>query len=274
MFLVSVAVLVPVLLLAAGREWSPEVLNRLGSLLPADAGLGSGQLAVSFAAGLVIAGTPLHVLMRYLSTVVHELGHAFTAGLLGGRPRNITISLDASGLAVYQPPLTWGRGRASLVSFAGYPAPAVASLAAVEALRLGYSRTWFTFAAATLAVSIVLLIRNFWGFLWTSCVVAGSYLAAREVAAQYLGMAAGALAGYLALEGIRNARVQMAFVRRYPGTGTDAERIAGWWWFSPTTVSAVHFLTVVAISGYASTRALGPQWSAVENFVRDLLDGS
>jgi len=274
MFLVSVAVLVPVLLLAAGREWSPEVLNRLGSLLPADAGLGSGQLAVSFAAGLVIAGTPLHVLMRYLSTVVHELGHAFTAGLLGGRPRNITISLDASGLAVYQPPLTWGRGRASLVSFAGYPAPAVASLAAVEALRLGYSRTWFTFAAATLAVSIVLLIRNFWGFLWTSCVVAGSYLAAREVAAQYLGMAAGALAGYLALEGIRNARVQMAFVRRYPGTGTDAERIAGWWRFSPTFVSAVHFLTVVAISGYASTRALGPHWSAVEDFVRDLLDGS
>jgi hypothetical protein len=87
-------------------------------------------------------------------------------------------------------------------------------------------------------------------------------------------MVTGALAGYLALEGIRNARVQMAFVRRYPGTGTDAERIAGWWRFSPTFVAAVHFVTVVAISGYAATRALGLQWSAVESFVRDLLDGS
>ena len=274
MFLVSIIVLAPVLLLAAGRELPPEVLNQIDRLVPLDTTISPGQLAASFAAGLVIAGTPLHVVVRYLSTVVHELGHAFTAGLLGGRPKNITISLDASGLAVYQPPFTWGRGRASLVSFAGYPAPAVAALAAVEALRLGYSRTWFMFAAATLAVSILLLIRNFWGFLWTSCVVFGSYLAAREVAAQYLGMAAGAVAGYLALEGIRNARVQLAIARRFPGTGTDAERIAGWWRFSPSFVAVVHLLVVVTISGYAATRAVGPQWSVVEDLVRGVVDSA
>lgn len=274
MFLVSIIVLAPVLLLAAGRELPPEVLDQIDRLVPLDTTIGQGQLAASFAAGLIVAGTPLHVVVRYLSTVVHELGHAFTAGLLGGRPKNITISLDASGLAVYQPPFTWGRGRASLVSFAGYPAPAVAALAAVEALRLGYSRTWFMFAAATLAVSILLLIRNFWGFLWTSCVVFGSYLAAREVGAQYLGMAAGAVAGYLALEGIRNARVQLAIARRFPGTGTDAERIAGWWRFSPSFVAVVHLLVVVTISGYAATRAIGPQWSVVEDLVRDVVDSA
>ncbi|MFM8856164.1 MAG: M50 family metallopeptidase, partial [Actinomycetota bacterium] len=95
MFLVSIFVLAPVLLLAAGRELPPEVLDQIDRLVPLDTTIGQGQLAASFAAGLAVAGTPLHVVVRYLSTVVHELGHAFTAGLLGGRPKNITISLDA-----------------------------------------------------------------------------------------------------------------------------------------------------------------------------------
>lgn len=272
MFVVSLAVLAPVLFLALGREIPPDVLEKMSQYVSLEASISTEQLAGSFVVGLIVAGTPLHVIVRYLSTVVHELGHAFMAGLLGGRPRNITISLDASGLAVYEPPVTWGRGRASLVSFAGYPAPTVASLAAVEALRLGYSRTWFLFAAATLGISILLLIRNFWGFFWTTSVVVVSYAAAREVSSHYLGMAAGAVAGYLALEGIRNVRTQLAFVRRFPGSGTDAERIAGWWRLSPTFVAALHFMIVAALGGYATVRAIGPEWPAIESRVRELFE--
>lgn len=263
MWLLSVLVIAVVGYLVSGRPLPVEVVERLAHLVPDDFAPTEKFLALSFIAGMFVGGTPVHTAVRYLSTVVHELGHAFTAGILGGRPKNITISLNSSGLAVYEPPVTWGRMRASLVSLAGYPSPALASVAAVKASQSGHPKAWFAFAAGTLAIGIVFLIRNFWGFLWTSAVVAGSYFGARELTVEFIGMIVGGVAGYLAVEGCRNAWEQLTIVRVATGSGCDAERVANWWRVGPRFVGFLHLVAVVTVSSWATQMAVHPYWGDI-----------
>jgi hypothetical protein len=271
MWLLSAVVTVVVLYLANGRQLPPPVVDQLNLLVPDDSGMSKRDLALSFLVGVGIAGTPLHSLVRYLSTVVHELGHAFTAGLLGGRPKQITIATNGSGLATYYPPVTWGRIRASIVSLAGYPAPSIAAIAAVQAAQGGHVKSWFAFAAGTLALAIVMLIRNFWGFAWTAAVVAGSYFGARELDVQFLGWIVGAVAGFLALEGYRNAWQQLVIVRHASGSGCDAEMVAHWWRFSPRVVASSHLLVVTGFTGIATHLAVGPYWTEIQEWLSTLL---
>lgn len=270
MWLISAMVAAVVLYVANGRQLPIEAVDQLRRLVPDDSATSDQHLAWSFLAGVLVAGTPLHTAVRYLSTVVHELGHAFTAGLLGGRPRQITIATNGSGLATYQPPVTWGRMRASIVSLAGYPAPSIAAIAAVQASQAGHAKAWFAFSTGTLALAILLLIRNFWGFVWTAAVVGASYYGARELDAQLIGLIVGAVAGYLAIEGFRNAREQLRIVRLVSGTGCDAEMVARWWRMSPRFVGSVHLLAVTALSGLATYLAIGPYWEELRASFSDL----
>lgn len=272
MFVVSLLVIGVVCYITSGRELPAEVVDHLNRLVPEDMLISERSLALAFIAGMFVAGTPLHRAVRYLSTVVHELGHALSAGVLGGRPKQITINLNASGLATYYPPPTWGRLRASIVSFAGYPAPAVASVAAVRAVQMGHPKAWFAFSAGTLALSILLLIRNFWGFVWTAGVVAGSYYGARHLDVEILGWAVGAVAGYLALEGYRNAWQQLTIVRLSSGSGCDAEMVAHWWRTNAKFVGWLHLFTVLGISAVATKMAVGPYWNEIVDWVQEYTD--
>jgi hypothetical protein len=267
MWLISILVTVVVLYVSNGRQLPTDVIDQLKNLIPDDSSLSDQHLALSFLAGVMVAGTPLHTAVRYLSTVVHELGHAFTAGLLGGRPKNITIATNGSGLATYLPPITWGRFRASIVSLAGYPAPSIAAIAAVQAVQAGHAKAWFAFSAGTLALAILMLIRNIWGFMWTAGVVAASYFGARELDVQLLGWIVGGVAGFLAIEGFRNVWTQMRIVRFASGSGCDAEMVARWWKVSPKFVGFLHLSVVTALSGFATYIAVNPYWS-------DILDWS
>jgi hypothetical protein len=268
MWLISVIVFVPVIYLAIGRPVPTELTDRLQQWFPLDSPPTQQHLALAFIAGAFVGGTPLHIVFKYLATVVHELGHAFTAGILGGRPKNITIAPSTAGLATYQPPMSWGRGRATLVSLAGYPAPAIASLAAVRSLQGGHTLAWFFFATGTLALAIVMLIRNLWGFTWTLAAVAGAYFAARELSVEALGYAVAGLAGYLAIEGYRHAFTQVTIIRRFPGAGCDAERVAFWWKQNPRFIGTVHLVSVTAIGAYASYLAVNPYWEEILNWIK------
>lgn len=263
-----------VLFLANGRQLPSSILDQLEVFIPNDAVIPRRDLAVSFLAGVLVAGTPLHSLVRYLATVVHELGHAFTAGLLGGRPKQITIATNGSGLATYRPPLTWGKMRASIVSLAGYPAPSIASIAAVQAAQAGHVKAWFVFAAGTLALAIVMLIRNFWGFLWTSAVVVGSYFGARELNVELIGWIVGAVAGFLAIEGYRNAWEQLAIIRVASGSGCDAEMVAHWWRISPRLVGFFHLVIVFGLSGFAAFTAVQPYWSEIVDWFNTFIQST
>ena len=143
MWLVSVLVLVPVFYVLSGRQLPDAAVEQLEVFFPKDVAPSEQLLALGCIAGAFIAASPLHKIVRYRPTVVHELGHAFTAGALGGRPKNITISLDTSGLAMYEPPMNWGKVRGTLVSLAGYPASSIAALAAVMATQDGHPQGVF-----------------------------------------------------------------------------------------------------------------------------------
>ena len=263
MFLISIFVVTVVLYVANGRQLPVDIVDRLRDLIPNDETVSEQHLALSFLSGVLVAGTPFHTVVRYLSTVVHELGHAFTAGLLGGRPKNITIATNGSGLATYQPPITWGRFRATIVSLAGYPASPIAAIAAVQAAQGGHVKAWFAFSAGTLALAIVMLIRNFWGVLWTAGVVAASYFGARELDIKLLGLVVGGVAGYLAIQGLRDAWEQMTIVRFFPESFCDAEMVARWWKVDGKFVGFLHLSAVTALSGLATYLAVNPYWSEI-----------
>lgn len=271
MWIVSFVVLVVLGYVLTGRELPEPIADLISSYLPEDGSPGDDMVAIAMLAGAAVGLTPLHRIVRYLATLVHELGHALAAGILGGRPSHITISTDASGLAVYKPPMHWGRLRASIVSAAGYPAPAVAALAAVYALQQGRAQAWFVFATGVLATAVLLLIRNFWGFFWTSAVIAGAVFGVRELNVSAIGMAVAAIAGFLAIESVRHAFHQFVVLRHVRNTGCDAESIGRMLRLPPLLVGAVFLLATGAVGGYALVLGVREHWPELRDMALDFV---
>ena len=271
MWLVSMLVLVPVFYLATGQPITPEIAIWLSKIVPDDASISEQSVALGCITGIALAGSPLHLIGRYLPTVVHELGHAFTAGVLGGRPQQITISLDTSGLAYFRPPQNWGKARATLVFIAGYLAPPIAALAAVMAAQAGFPQSWCLFSTGVLAIAIVFLVRNIWGFIWTAAVVAGCYYGVIYLPAGLIAISVPVIAGYLSIEGFRDARMQQRIIKLSPGSGCDAECIAQYWRLNPVIVARVHTLLVVVIGGIALRLAIEPYWSEIYQWGEEIV---
>lgn len=271
MWLVSMLVLIPVFYLATGQPITPEIADWLNKIVPNDATISDQSVALGCITGIALAGSPLHLIGRYLPTVVHELGHAFTAGVLGGRPQKITISLDTSGLAYFDVPQNWDKIRATLVLIAGYLAPPVAALAAVVAVQAGLPQSWFLFSTGVLAIAIVFLVRNIWGFIWTAAIVAGCYYGVRYLPANLIASSVPVIAGYLSVEGFRDARTQQKITKFQPGSGCDAERIAYHWRLKPVMVARVHTLLVVVIGGFALRLAIEPYWSEIYQWGEEII---
>ena len=272
MWLISVLVVIPVIYLATGQTITPEMSEWLNRFVPNDAALTERSLALGYIAGIFLAGSPLHLIGRYLPTVVHELGHAFTAGALGGRPQQITISLNTSGLAAFSPPENWGKIRASLVSIAGYVSPPIAGLAAVAAIQAGYPQSWFLFSAIVLALAIIFLVRNLWGFIWTAAIVVGCYYAVRYLPGEIIGYSVSVIAGYLSIEGYRDARMQQKIIKNSPGAGCDAEKIAYWWGLNPNYMARLHTLLIIVIAGYTVRMAINPYWSEIYEWGKTIVE--
>ena len=261
-------ILLPTGWMALDLSIGDQINRGIESFISTDGTLPDQKIALAFIAGSLVAATPLHIVLRYMATLVHELGHAFTAGILGARPRTITIAPSSSGLATYEAPRSWGRGRISIVTFAGYPAPALASLAAINAVKSGHIYAWFLFASITLATSLILLIRNAWGITWTFSSVLACYFIAKYASLQILGMVLVGLSGYLAIEGIRHTWAQIKIVRYRRGSGCDAEKIGDAWPGTSGFFAWVHLVTVVCISAYAATRAISPYSQEINDWVQ------
>lgn len=222
-----------------------------------------GAIGLYLGIGIVISITPVHRFVHYSATVVHELGHAFLSGLLGARPKNIQIHPSGAGVALYQAPALWARWRKATVTAAGYPAPAIAGLAGVMAAQNGLGALWVLFTAAVLLLSVVLIIRNFWGFFWSSCVVGVAYAGVTQLPEQQMALIGVAMSGFLLTESMRDAREQVQIVRLIDGSGADAEQIGRWYGVSTTTVARIHLLLVVAIAAYAIWLGGISEWEAV-----------
>lgn len=258
MFLLSVVVLSIVVALAAQiplTDQSQDLLERAFVIPEVPEPL---AIAAGFAVGVAAFHTPLKIILRYFSTAVHELGHAFMAGALFARPRSIHIHPSSSGLAIYDPPVGWGRWRCAMVSTAGYPAPGLAAMAAVYAVREGYGVAWTTFAAAVLALAIVFLIRNIWGFLWTTGIVLATYFGVTQLSSEWVSVAAMFVAGFLALSGIEYAWIQVRLVKHNPGSGVDAEAIFNSLGIPARLTAWAHLLLSVGFGLMAGHNAVWP----------------
>ena len=66
MWLISMLVTVVVLYVSNGRQLPVDVVDQLKNLIPNDSSLSDQHLALSFLAGVMVAGTPLHTAGRYL----------------------------------------------------------------------------------------------------------------------------------------------------------------------------------------------------------------
>jgi hypothetical protein len=271
MWILSIVVLVITLFFGTHQTLPAEATDFLNWLAPNDGAPAVSLVAAGFAAGVVLEASPAKLLFRYFSTAVHELGHAFMAGALFARPKTILIHPSSSGLATFELSPNWGRFRSFLVSAAGYPAPSIAALAAIYAVQSGHSQAWAVFSIAVLAIAIVLLIRNFWGFFWTTGVVVGSYFGLKLVSAEWVGVVVAGIAGFLAMNGIEFAQIQSKLVRQAPGSGVDAEAISQVTGLSARLVASGHLLVCVGISGAAGYFATQPYWSEITNWATNLL---
>lgn len=116
-------------------------------------------LALPVAVGVAAVAWPqMWRRWRFVITLVHEMGHAFVGGVLGGTPARITIGADTSGLAVWAGRRC--RVRRSISVFAGYPAPGVVGVGAVWSSVTGGAGWWLLWAATLLAVVAITMTRN------------------------------------------------------------------------------------------------------------------
>jgi len=257
-FLLSFFVIFVVIALVIQVELPDEIVTRIEDYFVLRESVEPSVIAAAFVLGAISFHTPLKIFLRYFATVVHELGHAFMAGLLLARPKSIQIHPSSSGLAIYELSPNWGRFRASLVSAAGYPAPGLAALAALHAVQEGYAIPWTIFALSVLAVAIIFLIRNVWGFLWTSSIVVATFFGISQLSVQWVAAGAVYVAGFIALSGIEFAWIQVKLVRKSPGSGVDAESISHYLGISPRLIAWCHLWISLVTSSTAGFYAIQP----------------
>lgn len=108
--------------------------------------------------------------LLWLSTLVHELGHGFTALLVGGRFDSIVLSMDGSGVAATA---TGGAISGALVAAGGLLGPALGAAACFAASRTPRgAKAALMVSVVTLVVVDVLWMSNLFGVLYTASLAA------------------------------------------------------------------------------------------------------
>ena len=203
---------------------------------------------------LVFAGVLISFrwhLLRPFITLIHEIGHALAAALLGGQPLSITMSPDGSGLAVTSHPSP-SRFVRSCVSYAGELAPGLAALGGAAALSADNAYAWLFLNSLVLLVVFIGLARS------TSITVVilfvlggiGFYLFVWPWTAPAI---AGFLIGIWSFGGCRSAYEQMTGMRRMRLLGSkprlyDAERVQQMTGVPAPVIAKSQFIVSIALA--------------------------
>lgn len=144
-------------------------------------------MVMAVAATLILPRVPLvNVLVRpllLLSTLVHELGHGFTAMLLGHQFRSFVLYADGSGVAVWAGnPGALGR---AAIAAGGLVGPAVVAAVCFGVARSpSLSRAALALASVLLLAALVGVVRNMFGFGYVAVVAAALGAAAWALPAE------------------------------------------------------------------------------------------
>jgi hypothetical protein len=115
----------------------------------------------------MVVGLPL----LWLSTLVHELGHGFTASLLGGQFDSFAMHPDGSGVTSWSAGMLFGPVRRAMVSAGGLVGPAVvAAIGFVIARKPKASQVALLIGAFALVLIGILVVRGALGWAFVACV--------------------------------------------------------------------------------------------------------
>jgi hypothetical protein len=142
-------------------------------------------LLVSTAITVVLYALPFgRILARplvLLSTLAHEMGHGITTLLLGGRFERLLLWPSGAGLAEIELE-SFGRIRQGLALAGGLVGPAVAAAICFSLGKTGQgARTALWGLGFLLLAAQILVVRNFFGFLFVGLLLAGCFLAASRL---------------------------------------------------------------------------------------------
>ncbi|WP_078409452.1 M50 family metallopeptidase [Priestia abyssalis] len=120
---------------------------------------------IYLAIALVTSQMPvLGVYTALCNTLLHEVFHVICAACLSGRVvHKITLNKDASGLAVTSVNSRFAR---VLIFYAGYTGSSLTAIALFYLVNKGHFNTIIYFFITLAVISVLLWVRNFYGFLW------------------------------------------------------------------------------------------------------------
>ncbi len=157
-------------------------------------------LVIAFAAAALSIPSATWRYFGLFTTVVHELGHAFTALMTGRLLTGITLNRDHSGMTT-----SYGRGgwRTVWSGFWGYPVPAVVGAALVWAGLSGWGPA-ATSVGALVLLATILFIRNWMGLLIMMAAVVISAVMILAVPGSFIGHVVVALGLALLVGSVRD----------------------------------------------------------------------
>lgn len=98
-----------------------------------------------------------------INTLLHEVGHALMASILGGKVRSISLFANTEGTAVTAHSSQIAR---NFTALAGYPFSSVCGFVMVWSIKHGYSSYILIAWCSLLIIAFFLWIRNLYGFFW------------------------------------------------------------------------------------------------------------
>ncbi len=136
--------------------------------------------------------------LMLLSTLVHEMGHGVSALLVGGSFHRFVMWPDGSGMAVWSGEA--GALSRALVASGGLVGPAVAAAACFALGRtIRGARGALIGLTVILALALLLVVRNLFGFIFVAVLLVGCLLTVRKASGEVAQLVLILLAVQLAL---------------------------------------------------------------------------
>lgn len=130
------------------------------------------QFILFIAAAVLLISIPVAgKYFRILNTLLHEVGHVLASLISGGGIYHIHLFRDTSGVAYSS---YSNRFTAIFTALAGYPAASGAAFLSYWALTNGFVEGMYIVLMSLLAVSLLLWVRNGFGFFWIAAFLTGT----------------------------------------------------------------------------------------------------
>lgn len=123
-------------------------------------------------AGFVVARIPkIGKVVRGITTLYHELGHALAALLTSGEVLKMELLSDTSGTTITK---SKGKTAQIIIALSGYTFASIITLIYIFAISKGYENIVHIAFLASFVICLLFFVRNIYGILWL-IIVGGIY---------------------------------------------------------------------------------------------------